>query len=507
MDTSVGVFETLWQTTMARLPFVVWAIVALFIGWIIARIVSGAIGRLVRRFVSDPQVGLTEREEGYRIDRVTEKVVYWVIMVFVLVQFFEILGVTAVTGPFLSVAHEFALAVPNLVKTILILLAAWALATILKGLTVRFLGSDVVARTLVRLKVIDEGEERSQLVNTASSIVYYLVLAMFLPAVFSALRVEGLQGPLEQVVAQVLAFLPRLAAAAVTLFIGYVAARIVQRIATHFLASVGLDRLPERVGMGELFRNTPLSGVLGTLAFIFVFIPLVISALDSLGVQAISDPAIAMLTIVLAMVPNIIVALLLLAAGIALARWVGQLTTTLLENLKVSALLVRWGLLRDEESGPTVHSVLGNVVTGLIVLLISIEVLDILHLNELSAVLWGILLYIPHVVLAVAILAIGFAVGGFVQRMLRGALEQTTYPTWLSGVAKYAIFILASVMALEQLGVARAIVVNAFSILLGSLGLGVAIALGLGGKDTVQKWLDARVRIERSSEQETGSGD
>jgi small-conductance mechanosensitive channel len=64
----------------------------------------------------------------------------------------------------------------------------------------------------------------------------------------------------------------------------------------------------------------------------------------------------------------------------------------------------------------------------------------------------------------------------------------------MASVAKYAILVLAATMSLEQLGIAETIVVTAFSILVGSLGLAAAIAIGLGSKDVVKEWADAKTK-------------
>ncbi len=501
METYVDVAQSLWNTVVTQLPSILLAVLVLFVGWVIARYFSRVIGRLVFKLTHNPQVQeLVEDQGRYRVDQVAARVAYYVLMVFVLVQFFDILGVTAVTGPFLSVANEFALAVPNLVKTVLILLSAWVLATLLRGIAVRALASQPVGRILERLDVVEGESGRAALIKTAGNVVYYLVLVMFLPAVFGALQLEGLQGPFEQVVAQGLGFLPRLVAASITVLVGYIAARIVKGIVTQLFANVGVDQLPGKVGMGQVFQSVPLSRSLGTIAFVLVFLPIVISGLESLGVEAISGPAISMLTVVLNMVPNVAVAVLLFAAGVALARWVGQFTASLLENVNLVGFLAKWGLLRNEKTEPTVYSVVGKAVTGIIVLLVLVEVFEVLRLVELSNILGSILAYLPHVVMAVAILAVGYAVSQFTNRSLRSVLEQTPYPDWLSGVARYAVLVLATMMALEQLGVARSIVVNAFTILLGSLGLAAAIAIGLGGKDAVQRWLDENTSAKTQGE-------
>ena len=431
-----------------------------------------------------------EIKDDYRVDRIVGRVTYYLIMLFVLVLFFDILGVSTVMGPFLVMAGEFTSAVPNFVKAGLILLVAWLLASLLRGIVVRLLANRQIGGLLGKLGVVESEEAQQEVVSTAGNLVYYLVLLVFLPGVLGALQLEGMQAPFEMALATVLTYLPQVMAAGLTILVGYIAAKVVRGITTHFLHSAGIDSLPGKVGMEQIFQATPLSRAIGAVLFVLILIPVAISALETLGVEAISGPAISMLTVVLNMIPSVAVAILLLAVGIAVARWVGRLTTTLLENSNAPRFLARWGLLRGEKDESVVPAVLGNVVSGLIILLVLVEVMGIMHLTVLSALLRDMVAYLPNVVVAVVILAAGWAVALFADRSLRAVLAQSTYPVWLASVARSAIVTVTAMMALEQLGVARAIVVNSFTILLGSMGLAAAIAVGLGAKDAVQRFVD-----------------
>lgn len=506
MEAYLEVVELAWETVIARMPSIVFAVVALFVGWVLARFISHLVGRIANRFTySAHKKGLMETAEGQQIDRMVARVTYYLLMVLVLVQFFDILGITVIRGPFLAAMDELALAVPNLAKAIVILLAAWILATLLRGVTVRLVANERISRALRRMTVVSDEDQSAQLAASAGTVAYYLVLVMFLPAVLGALELEGLKGPFEQMMAQALGFLPRLVAASVTLLIGYVAAKIIRGVVSHFLANTGVDQLPAKVGMEQVFEKTPLSQSLGTIVFALVLLPVIISALESLGIAAISVPAVSMLTAVLNMVPNVAVALLLLAVGIGLARWVGQFTAMLLERSNTTQFLVKWGLLREEEDGTDIPGVVGKVVSGVIIMLILVEVFNVVKLTQMSLIVESILAYIPHVAVAVAILATGYAVAQFAQRSLGAVLRSTQYPLWLSSLAKYSILVLAGTMALEQLGVAEAVVVSAFTIILGSLGLAAAIAVGLGTKDVVQSWVASQSE-KASSDKESKQG-
>lgn len=499
MDFILELGETIWSSLIQWIPSVLLALVVLLAGWVVSKAIAGLVGRLVRRATRSERVkDLMEPgdEEGFAIDQGVSLGVFYLLMIVTLVFVFDILGVVLITGPLLAMVREFSLAVPSLIKALLILLAAWVVATVVRGLLGRILSLDSLAKLFIRLGVAEDEEAVARMTRGAGNLAFYLILLLFVPAILAALDLQGLVSPVEGLVAQALAFLPRLAAAAATALIGYLAARVVQTIVTRFLAGIGADGLVKRLGMDSVFQKTTLSRAVGTVAFVLILIPAAISALDSLGVEALTRPAVEMLTTVLEMLPVFIGALIFLAAGLVLARWVGDLTASLLEGINLGGFLAKWGLLRDEVTDPPVHRVVGSIVAGLVGFLIVVQVFDILRLEILSDLMREILAYIPNVFVAVLILAVGYVVGGFVGRSLGAVLEKTDYPPLLARVAKYAIFVVAAAMALDQLGVAQSIVATGFTILLGALGLAAAIAaglsVGLGATDTVQRWLHRR---------------
>jgi len=492
MSAFVDMLASIWATFINQLPTILVAIIVLFVGWIIAKVLSSLVGRLTAKLtVPGKKLVDVDEKETRLVVNMTSRITYWVVMLFVLVQFFDILGITIFRGPFMSMAGELAMAIPNFIKAILILLLAFVTATLLRSLTYKAISHEKVAGVLRKIGVISELDS-GKLASSTATTAYYLILLLFLPAVLSALQLEGLREPFQQLTASAIALLPRLAAAAVTLFIGYVAARVVQRITTHFLANVGTDKLPEKVGMAQIFEKTPLSQSLGTIVFILILLPVVISALESLGITAISQPAVAMLTAILNMVPNVAVALLLVAVGIALFRWIAGIVTLLLDKTNVINIVTRWGVLPDKEKAPQVAEIVGKISGGIVLLLILVEAFNVVHLYQISIILQNILAYVPRVIVAAALLIAGNALAQFAFRSMQVVVADTAYPAWLALAVKYGVLVVAGAMALIQAGISEVIVSYAFAILFGSLGLAAAISFGLGSKDVIQRWLDKK---------------
>jgi hypothetical protein len=112
-----------------------------------------------------------------------------------------------------------------------------------------------------------------------------------------------------------------------------------------------------------------------------------------------------------------------------------------------------------------------------------------LGINALTDFIAGIVAYLPNVIAAILILLIAIAlagaVGALAQRLMGGTmlgkLVQTAVPVLVITIALF--------MALVQLKIATQIVVATYVIVLGSIGLGFALAFGLGGRNVADRML------------------
>jgi hypothetical protein len=101
-----------------------------------------------------------------------------------------------------------------------------------------------------------------------------------------------------------------------------------------------------------------------------------------------------------------------------------------------------------------------------------------LKLYTLQAGLNKILAFVPRLIVALVIVAAALAVGGLVAGFLRGGLAR---------FARGAIVTLSVFMALDQLGIARNIVVTMFTVVLGAAAVAAAIAFGIGNIDLARQ--------------------
>jgi hypothetical protein len=140
-------------------------------------------------------------------------------------------------------------------------------------------------------------------------------------------------------------FFPRLAAAIGILMIGFLAAKAVERATDFVLHRVGVDRWMREGGVTEALERagTTLdpSTVLAKLVFWTMMLLVIIVASNALGVTAVST----LFTELLAYVPNVIAAIIVLVLGILLGEFVKDLVLASAGTLSAAPALARAGKL------------------------------------------------------------------------------------------------------------------------------------------------------------------
>lgn len=148
----------------------------------------------------------------------------------------------------------------------------------------------------------------------------------------------------------VFSFIPKLFGFLVLLLIGWIVATAVAKAVTFLLRKVGFDRLATRVGLSRLEQNMNIkldaAGVLGKVVYWFVFLIFLIPAFDSLGLTTITN----ILNEIIAYIPNVFVAILVLFLGTIAATVVADLVrgftaSTHVGNPSIFAAIARWSII------------------------------------------------------------------------------------------------------------------------------------------------------------------
>jgi small-conductance mechanosensitive channel len=115
------------------------------------------------------------------------------------------------------------------------------------------------------------------------------------------------------------------------------------------------------------------------------------------------------------------------------------------------------------------------------------SVLGIAALTALVGAIWA---YLPNVLAAVLIFLIAGAISGAVVALVRRTMGETALGRIVATVVPILVMTIATFMILEQLKIAHDIVVTTYTLLLGAIALGAALAFGLGGRDVAARMLE-----------------
>jgi hypothetical protein len=348
------------------------ALAILVVGWLVAKGISIGTKKVLDKTEWDNRLAAKisgGRTASVALEAGIARFVYWLIMLFVLMAVFQVLGLTVVTEPINVLLTKIAAFLPQALAAAVLAAIAWAVASVLRAVVANLLGAFQIDQKLGD----HAGHEMRQvsLAATLADAVYYLVWLLFLPQIIDALQMEGLS-PVKDMVGQILGFLPSLFGAAIVFALFYVVARIVQRLATSLLSGIGFDRLPEWLGLGAARTGRGSASAIAGYVILTILLFLGgVQAFKTLGLGTVSSLA----EQLLAGLFNIVVAVVIFGVGLFLSRVAykaiapsGQGQPSLLGNVARAAILIFTGAMALSRAGlasDIVTLAFGALIVGL----------------------------------------------------------------------------------------------------------------------------------------------
>jgi hypothetical protein len=207
------------------------------------------------------------------------------------------------------------------------------------------------------------------------------------------------------------------------------------------------------------------------------------------------EPVTQMLTRIMAYLPVLLGALIILIVGWIVAKAIRRLVDWLLKTIRFDSLADKAGIseiLRKGNLEISAREVVSNIVYWLVIIMVLVMTVDALGLPKSSDILEILFAYVPKVIAALLVLIVAMFLASFVSGIVRTAAANANLPKpqILAGISRWAIIIFAITISLEQLGIAPLLVTATFNIILGGIVLALALAFGLGGKDAAAKYLE-----------------
>ena len=184
-------------------------------------------------------------------------------------------------------------------------------------------------------------------------------------------------------------------------------------------------------------------------------------------------------------VPQLIAAAIILLVGWVIAMFLGALTAQLVKFSGIDSWLEKSNIhsrlnISKNSRYSLLSGMLGSIMTWVVMLAFIGIAADAINLHQVNTFIGAIFAYIPNVVVAIIILAIGFVGAQYAADFaMTGFGLPLKNKQLISTIIKYAVMVFAVMAALTQLQ----IVPHLIEILFAGLVLTLSISFGLGGRE------------------------
>ena len=305
---------------------------------------------------------------------------------------------------------------PQLMGALLILVVGWFAATLVRAAVIRALSMVGLNQRFNAITGLNVQAERG--VGIA---VFWLILLFVLVAVFNALNLAMVSGPLSNMLDQLVGYVPQLVGGLVLSAVALVVASVVRAVVQKTLDRTSLDEK-----LSEQAQMAPIGQHLASALFwviILLFLPAILGAL---GLTGLLGPLNGMVSEVLAYVPNIVAALLIGGIGWVVATVLRHLVSNLARTAGVDRWIQGPADAGDAGNAGQLSSVAGMAVFVVVFVPALVAALDALAIEAISGpatqMLSLIMQAIPHVVAAALILVVTWFVARFASRLVAALL-------------------------------------------------------------------------------------
>lgn len=193
--------------------------------------------------------------------------------------------------------------------------------------------------------------------------------------------------------------------------------------------------------------------------------------------------------------PNILGAFLLLIFGLLVAKLLQALVEKVLKTLNVNALLKQKQIaqtLKTAEVNVDLVDIAGRVVFWVVVIIFGLAISDVLELTAMSEVIREIINYLPNILAAVIVMTVTIAGGRLIRDVVAASLARmrADFAHSVAVAAYYVVLVFGTLMAIDQLGFNTTILTANITIIVAGVVLALALAFGLGGRETAGKIID-----------------
>ncbi|MGB1256148.1 MAG: mechanosensitive ion channel [Thiolinea sp.] len=247
----------------------------LVVGLFVVKLLAG----LVRRMLG--KVGFLERSN---LTGPLTALLKALLTIFVLMAVLQHFGLTGVLDPLKDMVNKFVGVIPNIIGAGVIAYAGWIIAKIVSEL------AGVGLRGVDRQIMLKTGKDDIRVSKFGSTFIFAAILLPIIVAALGVLNIPSITVPASDLINKLWAAVPNIIGAGVILLVAWFAARFMVHILTGIMEGMGVNSMPERLGVHGLFSPsfTPTRLIGGAIMF-FSMLTATTAAVNTLGIEVISN--------------------------------------------------------------------------------------------------------------------------------------------------------------------------------------------------------------------------
>jgi hypothetical protein len=321
--------------------------------------------------------------------------------------------------------------------------------------------------------------ERTNLALPIASLIKAVLTVFVLMAVLQHFGLTDVLAPLKEMVNKFLVAIPNIIGAGVIGYAGWVIAKIVSELVAASLNKVD-HQLLDKTGNDSI----KVSKIGSSFTFAAILLPITVAALGVLNIPAITVPASDMINKLMAAIPNIIGAGIILTVTYFIAKFVISILSSILDSMTIDTMPARLGIQDMFSKSFTPTKLISGAIMFFSMLTAATAAINTLGIGIISDIFAKILQFGGGILVGGIILLIG----NFLSSLAYIKLSSSN-PT-LASIARITILGLVLAMGLKAMGLADNIVNMAFGFTIGAVAIATSLAFGFGGRDAAKKIAD-----------------
>ena len=329
-------------------------------------------------------------------------------------------------------------------------------------------------------KAHPENNNGAEMVPLIGSVIKAVLTIFVLMAVLQYYGLTDVLAPLKDMLNKFMAAIPNIIGAGVVGYAGWIIAKTVSQLLGMALGNVD-NKIAEKTGNSDI-KISPFAS-----AFIFggILLPIIVAALGILNIPSISIPATEMLEKLMAAVPNIIGAAIIMLVAFYVAKFVNYMLSGLFQGMQLDSFPEKMGMKGIFTEKFTLTKLITSGILFFSLLAAGTAAVEVLGIDVISSIFAEVLKFGGGILTGGVILVVGNFLSNIAYEKLSASGS-----VGIAAIARFAILGLVLAMGLKSMGLADNIVTMAFGFTLGSVAVAAAIAFGLGGRDAAKSVAD-----------------